>query len=107
MKNEPTIVFQAENGAIELRQDAQNETIWANQKQISEIFGVNTQAITKHLKNIFEEGELMPEATCSILEQVQKEGKRKIKLMRFKQKTIRPLKLRLKFLCKFQRKNRT
>ena len=40
---------------------------------------VNSQAITKHLKNIFDEGELLKEATCSKMEQVQKEGERLVK----------------------------
>jgi hypothetical protein len=43
------------------------------------LFDVNSQAITKHLANIYEELELEKSATCSILEQVQKEGKRTVK----------------------------
>ena len=43
------------------------------------LFDVNTQAITKHLSNIYEEQELVKDSTCSILEQVQKEGKRNVK----------------------------
>lgn len=72
-------IYQTAEGAIELKADLQHETIWATQKEISKIFGVNTQAITKHLVNIYKEEELSKSATCSILEQVQKEGKRTIK----------------------------
>ena len=43
------------------------------QQQMAELFGTQRQAITKHLKNIFECGELNRQATCSILELVQKE----------------------------------
>ena len=45
---------------------------------MSELFGVNTQAITKHLENIYSEEELFKDATCSILEQVQIEGNRTV-----------------------------
>ena len=50
------------------------DTVWLTQAQMSELFGVQRQAITKHLKNIFVSGELLHEATCSILELVQVEG---------------------------------
>jgi hypothetical protein len=73
------IIYQAKNGAIELRGDFSRETIWATQAQMAEVFGVNPQAITKHLKNIYQEGELSQKATCSKTEQVQMEGKRSIK----------------------------
>lgn len=41
-----------------------NETIWLTQKAMAELFGVGVPAISKHLKNIFEEGELMEEGRC-------------------------------------------
>jgi len=53
-----------------------DETFWMTQKAIAELFDVNVPAISKHLKNIFEEGELVPEATVSTLEIVQREGSR-------------------------------
>lgn len=55
-----------------------NQMLWLNQKQIAELFGVQKAAISKHLKNIFEENELVEEATVSILETVQKEGNREV-----------------------------
>ena len=42
-----------------------NETIWLTQKAMAELFGVGVPAISKHLKNIFEEGELMEEGGVS------------------------------------------
>ena len=63
---------------MEAMVDPVNETIWATQRAMAELFGVNTQAITKHLGNIFEEGELVKEATCSKMEQVRKEGSRTV-----------------------------
>ena len=50
-----------------------DETLWLTQKAMAELFDVNSQAITKHLKNIFDKGELSKDATCSKMEQVQKE----------------------------------
>ena len=73
------LIYQAKNGAIELHRDAGSETVWATQAQMAFIFGVNPQAITKHLKNIFSERELVKGRTCSKMEQVQIEGKRSIK----------------------------
>jgi len=73
------VVYQARNGAIELRGDVDNETIWATQAEIARIFEVNPQAITKHIQNIYKESELSAKATCSKLEQVREEGERMVK----------------------------
>lgn len=78
-KKSDIIVYQAKSGAIELKADYGQETIWVTQSQMAEMFGVNSQAVTKHLKNIYTEKELSKGATCSILEQVQSEGKRQVK----------------------------
>ena len=56
-----------------------DETIWLTQKTMATLFNVQTPAINKHLKNIFEEGELQKEATVSNMEIVQKEGERDVK----------------------------
>jgi prophage maintenance system killer protein len=79
MKHSSMIIYQSKNGAIELRSDASKETIWATQAQMAFIFDVQPQAITKHLKNIYSEKELSYKATCSKMEQVQIEGKRRVK----------------------------
>ena len=77
--NKELAIFQAENGAIELKVDAKEETIWATQSQIAELFSVTPQNITIHLKNVYRRGELDQEATCKESLQVQVEGKRKVK----------------------------
>ena len=56
-----------------------DESIWLSQKGMAELFSVNVSALSKHLKNIFSEGELTQSATVSILEIVQIEGGRSIK----------------------------
>ena len=52
----------------------QNETIWLTQQKIADLFGVQRPAITKHLKNIFETGELQEEVVSSILEHTTPHG---------------------------------
>lgn len=55
------------------------ETIWATQKTISQLFDVGVPAISKHLKNIFESGELEEDRTVSKMEIVRNEGSREVK----------------------------
>jgi hypothetical protein len=73
------VLFTAKNGAIELRGDFSNETLWANRMQMATMFEVNPQAITKHIQNIYNEGELEKSATSSKMELVQDESGRKVK----------------------------
>ena len=56
-----------------------DDTIWLTQKSMAHLFGVNLPAISKHLKNIFEEGELEINSTVSKMEIVQNEGGREVK----------------------------
>ena len=74
------VIYQSNDGLVKMEAivDASNETIWATQKAMAQLFGVNTQAITKHLGNIYDDGELMKMATCSKMEQVLMEGNRKV-----------------------------
>ena len=73
------VIYQAKNGAIELRGDWEKETIWANLNQIADLFDVQKSAISKHLKDIFDSEELPKITTVSKMETVQAEGKRTIK----------------------------
>jgi death-on-curing family protein len=79
MNKNQIIIYQGENGEVELNLDTKQDTIWASQAQMAELFAVNTQAITKHIKNIYQESELSKLATCSKMEQVQKEWSREVK----------------------------
>ncbi len=56
-----------------------DETLWCTQRAMAELFGVGVPAISKHLNNIYEEGELQKEATVSKMEIVQLEGTREVK----------------------------
>ncbi len=73
------IIYQSKSGAIELRGDFSRETVWATRMEMGEIFGVNPQAITKHLHNIYTERELVRRATSSKMELVQNESGRMVK----------------------------
>lgn len=57
-KKQDVVIYQAKTGAIELRGDVGKETIWATLDQVAEVFGRNKSVISRHLKNIFKEGEL-------------------------------------------------
>jgi len=73
------VIYQAPNGAIELKGDFEKETVWANRMQMAKIFGVNPQAISKHIRNIYREKELERESTSSKMELVQNESGRIVK----------------------------
>lgn len=78
--NQNNIVFyQSENKNVVINVIYKDETFWLTQKAMAELFDVNTQAITRHLQNIYEEQELSEKATCSKMEQVQQEGNRSVK----------------------------
>lgn len=57
VKNQ-VIVYQAKSGAIELRGDFTHETIWATQAQIVILFGVDQSVVSRHIRNIFKDGEI-------------------------------------------------
>lgn len=72
------LLYTAPNGAIKVEVLLSNESIWLTQKRMAELFGVGVAAISKHLENIYQSGELHREATVSILETVQQEGVRQV-----------------------------
>ena len=69
------LLYTTPSGAIRVEVYVQDETVWLTQKAIAELFGVQRPAITKHLKNIFESGELQEDRVCSILEHTAADGK--------------------------------
>ena len=52
------IIYQTKSGAIELRGDMQKETLWATQAQIVELFSVHQSVVSRHINNIFKDGEV-------------------------------------------------
>ena len=73
------VVLYNPDDTIRLEVRMNDETVWLSQSQMAELFGTQRQAITKHLKNIFESHELEKTATSSILELLQKEGMRMVR----------------------------
>lgn len=73
------LIYSTPQEDIKVNVVVRDETIWLTQKAMAQLFGVQTPAINKHLKNIFDEGELDKGATISILEMVQNEGDREVK----------------------------
>ena len=73
------LLYTGHDGKIRVDVFLKDETVWLTQKAMAELFGVKIPAVSKHLSNIFESGELKKEATVSILETVQNEGDRHVR----------------------------
>jgi len=73
------ILYQLPDDEGKVQVVIKDETIWATQKAMVQLFDVNIPVVSKHLKNIFDEGELRPDTTVSKMEIVQMEGEREVK----------------------------
>ena len=67
------------DGRFSIEISVDDDTLWMDAEQIASIFDVNRPAIVKHIGNIYKSAELDKESTCSILEQVAKDGKKRKK----------------------------
>jgi len=70
------LLYTTPNAEVKVEIFINNETVWLPQKRIAELFGVQRPAITKHLKNIFESGELQENSVSSILEHTAEDNKK-------------------------------
>lgn len=75
MEQQGEIVLYQPETTFKLEVRLENETVWLTQAQIAELFGTGRQAITKHLKNIFNSNDLEENSVCSILELTAADGK--------------------------------
>lgn len=73
------LMYHSDDGDISVNAVVKDETIWLTQKGMAELFDVEVPAVSKHLSNIFAEGELQPDATISKMEIVQQEGSRNVR----------------------------
>ena len=73
--NNDFVFFKKDNGDTNIELLINGETLWVTQKTMAEIFDVQRPAITKHLKNIFEDGELDKNQVCSKMEHTANDGK--------------------------------
>jgi hypothetical protein len=72
------LLYTAPDGAVKVEVFFRGETVWLTQKALAELFGVKVPAINKHLKNIFDAGELARTATISKMEIAHLEGSRTV-----------------------------
>lgn len=72
------VLYQTEDGRTRIECRFEGETLWLTQAQLAELFQTTPQNVTLHLKAIYGEGELSPEATCKDYLQVRTEGKRSV-----------------------------
>jgi hypothetical protein len=72
------VIYQTESGETKIDVRLENETVWLTQKTMAELFQTSVPNINMHLKNIFEEGELNPEATIKEFLIVRQEGNREV-----------------------------
>ena len=72
-----TLLYIGDEGEVSINViiDHEGETMWATQKTMAELFNVNVPAISKHLKNIFDEGELIENRVISKMETTASDGK--------------------------------
>ncbi len=72
------LIYQSEDGSTRIDVILEAETLWLNQKQLTELFGKAKGTISEHIKHIFEDGELAPAATVRLFRTVQSEGVRDV-----------------------------
>jgi hypothetical protein len=75
----PFLLYGSDDDKVRVRVLLRDETIWLSLSQMAELFAVGVPAISKHLKNIYEAGELERQATVSKMETVQPEGGRHVR----------------------------
>lgn len=71
-------IYQSTSGAIQLKADAEQDTIWANLMEIAELFETDKSGISRHINNIYKSGELSKKGTVAKFATVQKEGEREV-----------------------------
>jgi len=72
------LIYQAEDGRVKIDVRFEDETVWLTQQMMAELFQSSKQNISHHIKSIFQEGELAPEATVKNYLTVQQEGERRV-----------------------------
>ena len=74
--NNNVVIYQSADGLVKIEAmiDPSNETIWATQKAMASLLGVDRTVITRHLSNIFKEGELDKEVVCAKIAQTTPHG---------------------------------
>lgn len=69
------IIYQTADNQTQIDVRMENDTVWLTQAQMAELFQKDRTVISRHIRNVFNEGELLQEGTCAKFAQVQKVGK--------------------------------
>ncbi len=72
------VFYQSDDGRVRVQAQLENETLWMTQPQLAELFQTTQQNISQHIQNIYDEGELAPEATHKKILWVRQEGNREV-----------------------------
>jgi len=72
------IIYQTEDGQTKIDVRMDNETVWLSLDQMAELFQRDKSTISRHIKNVFQEGELTEDATVANFATVQSEGDRQV-----------------------------
>lgn len=72
------LIFTGQAGEQSIEARYEDETVWLSQKMMAALFDVDVRTVNEHLRNIYEQGEVTPEATIRKLRIVQTEGKREV-----------------------------
>lgn len=78
MEKSSILMYTTEDGITKVEVTFDNDTVWLSLNQIAELFQKNKSTISRHIKNVFSEGELLAEATVAKYATVQKEGNRTV-----------------------------
>ena len=79
MEENKIVIYQTDDGQIQIDVRLENETVWLSQAQMAELFQTDRTSILRHINNIFRVDELDRESTCAKIAQVQTEGKRQVR----------------------------
>ncbi|HLP36952.1 hypothetical protein [Lacibacter sp.] len=74
MSNSELLIYESKIGDIKIDVRLEEETVWLTQAQLCQLFQKSKATISEHIKNVFEEGELEPEATVRKFRIVQKKS---------------------------------
>lgn len=78
MPKSEIIIYKSKDGSVEIQVTLEDETVWLNQYQLSDLFKTDRTSINRHIGNIYRTDELAYDSTCAEIAQVQKEGKRQV-----------------------------
>lgn len=77
-ENNQILIYQSEDGATHIEVKFTGDSVWLTQQQMADLYQTSRTNVVEHIQNIYNEGELSPEATCRNFRQVRTEGNRTV-----------------------------